>query len=154
MKKTIITIATIILLSNTAYSEMKNGKYSVKEEKYSFWGWRGYLNIDVKNGKIASVEYDHENKAGKRQSEDDGYNNSMYKSKKVNPKIFTEKLEKEVMLKQSFDKIDAIAGATQSKDKFVNMGKLLIEKAEKGESGEYLLKKSKIEKIKNKEGMK
>lgn len=27
-----------ILLSNIVYCEMKDGKYSVKEEKYSFWG--------------------------------------------------------------------------------------------------------------------
>ena len=60
--------------------------------------------------------------------------------------------EKDLIEKQSAEKIDAIAGATQSKDKFVLMGKLLIEKAEKGEIGSYVLKKDKLEKSKQKAG--
>ena len=78
----------------------------------------------------------------------------MYKSKKMSPNIFTEKLAKDLIAKQSADKIDAVAGATQSKDKFVLMSRLLIEKAEKGENGNYILKKSKLEKSNTKEGVK
>lgn len=145
MKKILIIIAAL-MITTTAYCGMKDGKYSVVEEKYSFWGWKGYLNIEIKDGKIVNVEYDHENKSGKKQSEDENYNNDMYKSKKVNPKIFTEKLEKDLIAKQSSEKIDAVAGATQSKDKFVLMSGLLIKKAETGESGNYVLKKTKLEK--------
>ncbi len=151
MKKMLILIGAI-LLSNIVYCEMKDGKYSVKEEKYSFWGWKGYLNLEIKAGKIIKAEYDHENKEGKKQRDDEAYNKNMYKSKKMSPKIFTEKLEKDLIVKQSAEKIDAVAGATQSKDKFVLMSRLLIEKAEKGEMGNYILKKSKLEKSNIKEG--
>lgn len=145
MKKLLITIFAVILITNIMYADIKEGKYSVKEDKYSFWGWKGYLNIEIKNGKIVNVEFDYENKDGKKQSEDENYNKNMYKSKNINPKIFTEKLEKEILLKQSFEKIDSIAGATQSRDKFIEMGKLLMEKSEKGGTGDYILKNKKLE---------
>ena len=147
MKK-LILITFFLTLSLCALGAFKDGNYNAEEEKYNWFGWKGYLKITVKNGTISEVEYDHKNKDGNLQSTDKKYNESMYKSKKTDPKTFTLKLEQELLEKQSAQNIDAIAGATQSKEKFVQLAQLLLEKAEKGEAGDYVMKKSKLEKIK------
>lgn len=147
MKKIILT-TLFLLISIYSFAALKDGNYNAQEEKFNWFGWKGYVKITVKNGAITEVEYDHKNKEGALQSTDKKYNDSMYKSKKIDPKTFTAKLEKELLDEQSAQNIDAVAGATQSKDKFVQLSKLLLEKAEKGETGDYVLKKSKLEKIK------
>ena len=147
MKKIVILIV-LLMLSASAFASFKDGEYIANEDKYSFWGWKAYVKIIIKDGKVISVDHDYENKKGGKQSQDEKYNKDMFKSKKTDPKTFTAKWSKELLDEQSADKIDTIAGATESHTKFVTLSKLLLEKAQTGETGEYVLKKSKLEKVK------
>lgn len=102
---------------------LKDGTYDAKSEKDD----RGYVStieIEVKDGKIATVKYDEANDDGSKLT-DAGYNSTMKEKSGTSPEDFFPALEKALVEKQDAAKIDAVTGATHTTDNF----KALAEKA-------------------------
>lgn len=102
---------------------LKDGKYSQKSEADE----RGYvasIEIEVKDGKIATVKYDEANDKGSKLA-DAEYNTNMKAKSGTNPETAFPALEKALVEKQNVADVDAITGATHTTENF----KTLAEKA-------------------------
>ncbi len=105
---------------------LKAGTYKAESEKDE----RGYvasIEIEVKDGKIATVKYDEKGEKGSKLDDAD-YNTNMKAKSGTNPIEVYPKLEAALVEKQDASKVDVITGATHSVDSF----KALAEKALEG----------------------
>lgn len=56
---------------------MIDGIYKLEEKNFDDKGWKGFMLIEVKDGKIIKVNYDYKNKDGKLKFEDVDYEKVM-----------------------------------------------------------------------------
>ena len=144
MKK--ISLVLFVLFNFTSFSATiyKDGIYSVVADKGTF-GWKPVTEITIKNGKISEIIFDRVNKNGNLASKDNGYNSSMKKKTGTNPAEYSVNIPKNFFsANQNFDKMDAVAGATDSLIEFKIMTSFLLDKASKGEIGKFEIAKSKL----------
>lgn len=102
---------------------LKDGTYTQKSEADE----RGYvasIEIEVKDGKIATVKYDEANDKGSKLADAD-YNTNMKAKSGTNPEEAFPALEKSLVEKQDVAAVDAVTGATNTTNNF----KTLAEKA-------------------------
>ncbi|HYE82867.1 MAG TPA: FMN-binding protein [Clostridia bacterium] len=111
-----------------AASGLKDGSYTAAQDKYDDYGWKGQITIEVKEGKISSVDFDYVNKDNKLKSEDQGYIKAMEDKTKVNLAKAMEELESSFLSSQDAAAVNAVSGATTTSDDF----KGLAENALKG----------------------
>lgn len=141
MKKLLVLIFMLCGFSLLAV-DYADGTYYVEADKTT-WGWRPFTEITIKNGQISKIVFDRKNKKGKLASEDASYNKSMKKKEGTNPEEYS------VVIPQNYsdagndlEKMDGLAGATDSVREFKIMMSFLLEKAAKGDTGEFQIKKS------------
>ncbi len=116
-------------------SEFKDGKYRVEYDKADTRGWKAFVELTVKGGKITEADYDYVNDKGARKSEDAEYNKAMMDKAKTNPETYLPQLEKALVEKQDISKVDKVTGATHSWEGFKELASELIEKnVKKGET--------------------
>jgi len=112
--------------TNTTTSELKDGKYLIKEA-VSDHGNYPMATMEVKNGEIVSFNYQEYLTSGEPK------NSSNYNYPATLEVI--QALNKEFLEKKDADKLnyDVVTGATHTKDSFKKISKELVEKAKKGE---------------------
>lgn len=113
-------------------AKLKDGKYSLEEKNYAH-NYRVVFNIEVKDGKIATSDYNYVTKDGKKKSEDADYEKAMKSKTGVGPKEYIPTLNKELEKKQSAD-VDTVSGATESSKAFQLYADQLINAAQKGDT--------------------
>lgn len=118
-------LASTILVGcgSTNETGLKDGTYEAKSEADE----RGYvasINIEVKDGKIATVKFDEANDAGSK-LDDAEYNTNMKNVSGSNPIEAYPALEEALVEKQDVAAVDTVTGATTTSDTF----KALAEKA-------------------------
>lgn len=116
----------------------KDGKYKASFDKLDTHGWKAFTEIEIKDGKIVTVDFDYLNKDNKRKSEDAGYTKAMAPKSGTSPDKFCPQLEKALIDKQDPDKVDVVTGATHSTDNMKQLAKLALESAKKGDTKEVL----------------
>ena len=102
---------------------LKDGTYSAKSDADE----RGYvasIEIEVKDGKIATVKYDEANDKGSKLDDAD-YNTNMKAKSGSNPEEAFPALQNALVEKQDVASVDAVTGATHTSESF----KTLAEKA-------------------------
>lgn len=104
-------------------SGLKDGKYTAQSEKDER-GYQASIEIEVKDGKIATVKYDEVGEKGSKLDDAD-YNTNMKAKSGTNPEEAFPKLEAALVEKQDAASIDVVTGATKTTDSF----KTLAEKA-------------------------
>ncbi|WP_051541932.1 FMN-binding protein [Clostridium lundense] len=117
----------------------KDGKYKATYDKFDKYGWKGYVEVQVKNSKIDNVDFDYLNKDNKRKSQDKTYNEKMKPVSKTAPNEFCPKLGKDLVNKRDIDKVDNISGATVSTQEFKNLAKAALKNAKKGDQKEVII---------------
>ena len=122
-----------------AGSAYKDGKYKAAYDKLDSHGWKAFAEIEIKDGKIATVDFDYLNKDNKRKSEDAEYTKAMKPKSGTSPDEFCPKLEKDLVEKQDVDKVDAITGATNSVTNFKTLSKTALENAKKKNTKEAVV---------------
>ncbi|BCG61504.1 FMN-binding protein [Paenibacillus sp. URB8-2] len=103
----------------------EDGTYKVAADTFDDHGWKPQIDLEIKDHKIASVQFDYVNEAGKLKTEDADYKTAMEAKNKTYPAKYTEELEKQLVEKQSIGSVDAVSGATTSSNNF----KALVEYA-------------------------
>lgn len=145
MKKVILYL---IVATSVLGSQLIDGQYSVQQDGY-YYGWASTTSLKVEDGKIIDVKTNKVNKVGELVSEDKKYNEKMLVKSGTNPKeyltLLTENFMKNYNMIETKDKfqmpkVDIIAGATNSSKNFKKMMEFLVEKAKKGETGDYKIK--------------
>lgn len=103
---------------------LKDGQYSAKGEKDDK-GNTASIEIEVKDGKIATVKYDEVSEAGVSKLDNEAYNTKMKEASGTNPIEAFPALEKALVEKQDVAAVDTVTGATHTTENF----KTLAEKA-------------------------
>ncbi|QWU16024.1 Major membrane immunogen, membrane-anchored lipoprotein [Paenibacillus sophorae] len=96
----------------------EDGTYKVAADAFDDHGWKPQIDLEIKDHKIASVQFDYVNEAGKLKTEDADYKTAMEAKNKTYPAKYTEELEKQLVEKQSIGSVDAVSGATTSSNNF------------------------------------
>lgn len=133
-RRTWILLFMILLLAGCGKNEeLQDGYYTAQASEYDF-GWKEYVTIMVKGGKIVSVEYNAENASGFIKSWDNAYMQNMLHSNGTYPNEYTRYYAGEFLEKQGKEEIDALSGATSSYDSFQMLEAAVLEQARKGDS--------------------
>lgn len=112
-----------------AASGLKDGSYTAAQDKYDDYGWKGQIAIEVKDGKISSVDFDYINKDNKLKSEDQGYIKAMEDKTKVNLAKAMEELEGLLLSNQDAAAVNAVSGATATSNDFKGLAERALKDA-------------------------
>lgn len=133
-RRTWLLLFMILLLAGCGKNEeLQDGYYTAQASEYNF-GWKEYVTIMVKGGRIVSVEYNAENASGFIKSWDNAYMQNMLHSDGTYPNEYTRYYAGEFLEKQGKEEIDALSGATSSYDSFQMLEAAVLEQARKGDS--------------------
>lgn len=113
---------------------MTDGTYKLEEKNYDDNGWKAFMSIEVKDGKITKSDYDYKNKDGKLKSEDADYEKAMKAKEGVGPQEYLKQLNDSLVEKQAAGSVEVVSGATHSSDVFINYANQLIQAAQKADT--------------------
>ncbi|NLM13775.1 MAG: FMN-binding protein [Epulopiscium sp.] len=111
-----------------AAGALKDGTYTAEGEADER-GWKPVITIEVKDGKIAAVDYDEVNEEGASKQADEDYNKRMKEKVNIGPAEAFPQLEAALVEKQDVDAVDAVTGATHGSESFKEMAKKALEAA-------------------------
>lgn len=117
-----------------AGAPLKDGTYSLKEKELDSHGWKATMSITVKDGKITKSDYNYVDKDGKLKSDNAAYEKAMKAKNGIGPKEYIPKLNKALVASQDAQQVEAVSGATESSDHFINYAQQLIQAAQKGDT--------------------
>lgn len=138
-RRTWLLLFMILLLAGCGKNEeLQDGYYTAQASEYNF-GWKEYVTIMVKGGRIVSVEYNAENASGFIKSWDNAYMQNMLHSNGTYPNEYTRYYAGEFLEKQGKEEIDALSGATSSYGSFQMLEATVLEQARKGDSSIILV---------------
>lgn len=112
-----------------AATGLKDGSYKASQDKYDDYGWKGQIAIEVKEGKISSVDFDYVNKDNKLKSEDQAYVSAMESKTKVNLAKAMVELESTLVGKQDVAAVNAVTGATATSTDFKTLAENALKSA-------------------------
>ncbi len=112
---------------------LQDGYYTAQMSQFSH-GWKEYITILVKGGKLVSVEYNAENASGFIKSWDNAYMQNMLHSNGTYPNEYTRTYAGQLLEGQGQGSIDAISGASSSHGTFQLLAQAVLDQARKGDS--------------------
>lgn len=137
LRLSLILLLILTLLSacgsSTTDTALQDGYYTAKAAEFSH-GWKEYITIMVKGGKIVSVEYNAENLSGFIKSWDSNYMQNMLHANGTYPNEYTRYYAGQLLKGQGEGTIDALAGASSSHSSFQKLAAAVVEQARKGDS--------------------
>ncbi|OGO77799.1 MAG: hypothetical protein A2Y23_15055 [Clostridiales bacterium GWB2_37_7] len=108
---------------------LKDGVYKAEQDKFDDYGWKGFVEVEVKEGKIATVKFDYVNKDNALKSQDAAYKAAMEPVSKIAPDKAFAALQTALVEKQDVTAVTVVAGATMSSNDFLALAKLAVEQA-------------------------
>ena len=117
---------------------LQDGYYTAQASDFHF-GWKEYVTIIVKGGRIVSVEYNAENASGFIKSWDNTYMQTMLHDTGTYPNEYTRYYANQLLQGQGQGGIDAISGASSSHASFQILARAVLEQARKGDSSIVLV---------------
>jgi len=137
MKNKVYMIISLIILcafcTDCSDNTLRDGYYAAEMSEYDF-GWKEYVTIIVKNGKIVSADYNAKNVSGFIKSWDNAYMKNMNSVSETYPNEYTKLYAAQLKENKNGDNIDMISGATESGMNFRVLSKAVVEKVQKGDS--------------------
>ena len=112
-----------------AADALKDGVYKASQDNFDDRGWKGTVEVEVKDSKIANVKFDYVNKDGALKSQDAGYKAAMEPVAKTYPEKAFAELQAALVEKQDVAAVTAVAGATTSSNDFTALVKIALEQA-------------------------
>lgn len=118
----------------TKVSDLKPGSYKVSYDKIDSHGWRAFFSMEVaQSGEIASVKFDYDNPKGILKTQDVPYNKAMRSKNGVGPADYCPRFEKNLIIYQDPEEVDAITAATHSSNTFKDFSRLAFRAAKIGD---------------------
>ncbi len=126
-------LLAVLLAGCGGATKLQDGYYTAQALEFSH-GWKEYITIMVKGGKIVSVEYNAENPSGFIKSWDNAYMQNMLHSNGTYPNEYTRYYAGQFLEGQGKEEIDALTGATSSYNSFQKLMAAVLEQAQEGDS--------------------
>lgn len=123
------TVALAGCSSKSASGTYKDGTYKAEQSAFDSHGWKGQIEITVKDGKITNVVYNEVNKEGTLKRNDQQYAEKMKAKSNITPKEADEKLQQDLIDKQDPAKVDTVTGATETSKTFKELATEALKKA-------------------------
>lgn len=145
MSKKIFSILVIIvlILSITACATKndtyEDGLFKAETEDFDDRGWKPFIEINIKNGKIDTVWFDYVNQEGKFKSQDEDYNNLMKEQVGIGPEDYTKGYADQLKDTGNPDDVTVIAGATYSYDYFIELSKKALNQSKMGDKSTKII---------------
>ncbi|RYL92428.1 extracellular electron transfer flavoprotein PplA [Sporolactobacillus sp. THM19-2] len=117
-----------------AQGTLKDGEYKLSEKNLGPTGWKTYIKMTVKGGKITKVDYNFLDKNNKLKSEDKAYEKKMKAQSGTGPQEYIPELSQSLKEKQNAGEVDVVTGATHSSHAFKIYAAQLINAAQKGDT--------------------
>ena len=138
MKRIVALLLSLLLMAPAltacgSQENLQDGYYTAQMSEFSY-GWKEYITILVKGGKIVSVEYNAENASGFIKSWDNAYMQTMLHTNGTYPNEYTRNYANQLLEGQGKGEIDAISGASSSHGTFQLLAQAVLEQAQKGDS--------------------
>ena len=138
MKRICAILLSLLLMASLltacgTQAGIQDGYYTAQASEFSH-GWKEYVTILVKGGKIVSVEYNAENLSGFIKSWDNTYMQTMLHVNGTYPNEYTRYYANQLLEGQGEGTIDAISGASSSHGTFQILSQAVLEQARKGDS--------------------
>lgn len=137
MIKIVLLVVAVVLISVSAgcssANGLKDGFYTAEMSEYSH-GWREYLIIQVKGGKIVSAEYNAKNESGFIKAWDGSYMKNMFSQQGTYPNKYTRDYVKQLIDGQKDTIIDAVTSASHSGQNFEQLVAAVLRQAAAGDS--------------------
>ena len=100
----------------------KDGPYTAEYKEYDKRGWKEKVTVTVKDGKVATVDFDAFNKDDNhRKSEDQSYIDTMKPISGIAPDTFYKEIEDQYVQVQKAADVKAVTGATNSTKNFQDL---------------------------------
>lgn len=130
------SILTTVVLASCSSGDvtMKDGTYKAQFDSADTHGWTDYVEVTVQDGKISSAVYDALNEQGMKKTEDANYQESMEPVSGTYPSKYSSELSTQLVEKQDSEKVDIIAGATDSSNSFKKLIKDLEKNIKSGKT--------------------
>lgn len=136
IKIVILSVVMILMGVSAGCSSangLKDGFYTAEMTEFSY-GWKEYLIIQVKGGKIVSAEYNAKNESGFIKAWDNNYMKNMISRNGIYPNKYTREYVQQLIDGQKNTDVDIITGATNSGQNFVKLVEAVLEQAAAGDS--------------------
>ena len=138
MKRIVAILLSLLLMAPAltacgSQENLQDGYYTAQMSEFSH-GWKEFITILVKGGKIVSVEYNAENASGFIKSWDNAYMQTMLHANGTYPNEYTRNYANQLLAGQGKGEIDAISGASSSHGTFQLLAQAVLEQAQKGDS--------------------
>jgi major membrane immunogen (membrane-anchored lipoprotein) len=138
MKRIVALLLSLLLMAPALTAcgnqeSLQDGYYTAQMSEFSH-GWKEFITILVKGGKIVSVEYNAENASGFIKSWDNAYMQTMLHANGTYPNEYTRNYANQLLAGQGKGEIDAISGASSSHKTFQMLAQAVLEQAQKGDS--------------------
>jgi major membrane immunogen (membrane-anchored lipoprotein) len=99
---------------------------------YDEYGWKEFMTVCVNNGIISQVEFNAKDIGGFIKSWDTGYMRAMKAASGTYPNEYSRFFSSQFMKNQNADSIDALAGATDSRNNFILLARAVLKSAKSG----------------------
>ncbi len=125
-------------------ASMKDGTYRAEYDAYSH-GYKEFVELTVKDGKFTDVTFNAVSEAGELKTDDVEYQESMESVSGTYPAKFYPELAQKLEDTQDIDKVDKVAGATNSTVSFKTLVKALLKENVKNGDSTTLVVESETE---------
>lgn len=112
----------------------QDGYYTAEAAEFDTHGWKEFVTIYVRNGRIITIEYEAKNASGFIKSWDMDYMRIMEHEDGTYPNEYVRNYESQLLVKQDAFAVDAVSGATHSHGSFQLLVQAAMEKAEAGDT--------------------
>lgn len=130
---TVIVLAFVLMTGCNGSKDLKDGYYTAEMSDFSY-GWKEYLCVQIKSGKIVSAEFNAKNESGFIKAWDNSYMKNMVTVQGTYPNKYTREYVSQLIEGQADTKVDAVSGATSSGQNFEKLVMAVLEQARSGAS--------------------
>ena len=135
----LVLAVLVVIVRQTSHGGMKDGYYTAEMAEFDEYGWKEYLCIQVKKGKIVSAEFNARNSSGFIKAWDNSYMKNMLAVTSTYPNKYTREYVQKLLDQQTDTEIDAISGASNSGNNFQKLATAVVEQAKQGNSNTKII---------------
>lgn len=128
-----IIVCSGLFIGCGSSGNLKDGYYTAEMTEFSH-GWKEYLIIQVKHGKIVSAEFNAKNESGFIKAWDNSYMKNMLAVQGTYPNKYTREYVQQLIDEQQDISVDTVTGATTSGNNFKKLVEAVLKQAKKGDS--------------------